>query len=286
MKEGDAEARVSSIYYEPQQAKNSCFLHATNMYFQKKYLDEKFMPTYSELLQSFSEKITKLKDDGAGISFYGNQFASKREFCENSSEVTENEDLFGYYEIYKSMQVEDFLQSLRESNFIELSPPWAQFLLEFSLNFQSLPKGNKVVLQYTPHRFLHRHVRDASETDQEKSRKMFENVVQEHRAKKVYLCRVELGKSHAFAAIRNPQEEGSQNGSANSQNGATNSQNGATNSQNAEWVLLDSLVGATVMVPDTEVMFTDPQYGARASVLILPDAKRGIVTIGEKIFEE
>lgn len=38
-------------YHETQAEENTCFRHATNMYFQKKYLDENFEATYSRLMK-------------------------------------------------------------------------------------------------------------------------------------------------------------------------------------------------------------------------------------------
>lgn len=65
---------------------------------------------------------------------------------------------------------------------------------------------------------------------------------------KIFLCHVEYSKAHAFAAMRNP--------------------NG-TKEKN-EWILLDSLVGAGMVVPSTEKLFWEYQYPIALFLLSLP----------------
>lgn len=52
--------KVAGIYYEPQKSKNSCFSHATNMYFQQEYLSSAFIAEYAKLLVQNSKKVLHL----------------------------------------------------------------------------------------------------------------------------------------------------------------------------------------------------------------------------------
>lgn len=149
--------------------------------------------------------------------------------------------------------MESFLRELAESGFKELSPHQVMFLLEFSLKFEN----DKVTLVYTPHRFLHRYCRSTSVEDQKSSKEYFVNTTKLHESSKMYLCHCENGKSHAFAAMKKNESE------------------------KGEWILLDSLVGAGLVVPGLKEMFDDYHMGARASVLVIPDGKRVVIPIGE-----
>jgi len=59
------------LYFEPQQLYNSCFIHATNMYFQKTYLDADFETIYTNIIRLAENVIEKYKN--AKASFYGTE---------------------------------------------------------------------------------------------------------------------------------------------------------------------------------------------------------------------
>eukprot|EP00026_Physarum_polycephalum_P001798 Phypoly_transcript_01801.p1 GENE.Phypoly_transcript_01801~~Phypoly_transcript_01801.p1 ORF type:complete len:997 (+),score=191.68 Phypoly_transcript_01801:138-3128(+) len=189
-----------SFYYEPQTEPDTCFQHAINMYFQKNYIDESFLALYTELVKSSAIMVTKLKNSGAKSTCYGTKTVYEKFLTESNSEPMYDADLFGYFEVYRSLQVEDFLDNLAKSKIKELSPIETLFLLEFSLSIlPSAGGGLKALLYYTPHLFLHRYARNTSGRDQTLSQQRFCDAASV--VPKMFLCHTENGRSHAFAAL-------------------------------------------------------------------------------------
>jgi len=183
------------------------------------------------------------------MSIYGDQ-PIPLNLEENNSHPEKNEDLNGYWEIYRSLTCESIIEAITNNDIKELSPPQVLFMLEFHL----AAKDNSICLTYTPHRFYHRYARNPNEADKTYSSQRFAEILSEpqHKnAKPIYLCHIEAGKAHAFAAYR---------------------------IDSTGWALLDSLIKTPKYVAQEELFTLHPNAG-RASVLCLQDFSRNTQTL-------
>lgn len=74
-------------------------------------------------------------------------------------------------------------------------------------------------------------------------------------AANIYLCHVEPGKAHAFAAVKQ-------------------------NSKKDEWFLLDSLMDNPLPVVSSSELFTREELAGRASVVCVRDFSREVIVVG------
>ena len=129
-------------FHEHQESEDSCFRHATNMYFQRKYLDQDFLNQYSQFIKvlpktqfpkhfnlwsvppkAAHKDIDELKLAGCKKAFYGDQeVPAASQLQENRSDPAVNEDLNGYYEIYRDTPALEFLDTFAKSEFKDLTP--------------------------------------------------------------------------------------------------------------------------------------------------------------------
>jgi hypothetical protein len=159
-----------SMYFARQKESNTCFIHALNNYFQKKYIDDEFF----HLVPSFQPMDAKK-------SFFGSI---------EPYESNEN-DLHGYYVLYELMQ-EEFNQVILDSKCTELSPGEALYILQ-----NQIQDGK---IQRVPRRIFHRFARRDNEL--ETIQDFHDHVVRNPKIERIFFCHIELNKSHAFAAIK------------------------------------------------------------------------------------
>lgn len=185
-----------TVHYESQEEKtDTCFQHALNAYFQKTYLSDSFRNTYFRLLADHASQIESLIAENCKQSFFGSNDDP------NIIDLLENdEDLQGYQELYSFINVASMIEDLQSNEIKQLSPFDALFLLEFKYLQETES------LEYNPHRLYHRYARSQ---DTEYINKITNYWVDElnntnQQAKSIYFARIENNKSHAFAAIRNP----------------------------------------------------------------------------------
>ncbi len=88
-----------------------------------------------------------------------------------------------------------FVKAVLETGCSELSPPQVLFILEFQIHVTE----NQFNLVYVPHRFFHRYSRNPEAEDRSASERRF---IREIGNGSVYFNHIEVGKSHAFAAIK------------------------------------------------------------------------------------
>jgi hypothetical protein len=144
------------------------------------------------------------------------------------------------------MKAMDALEAIASNKCRELSPPQLLFLLEFQME-ETTEGGRRMLhLKYCPHRFYHRYARSPNEEDQKFSKDFFLKAIHDSQADRVYLCHLEVGKAHAFAAMR----------------------------FDKQWFLLDSLSNQTVPLDNEATLIHDYQIGGRASVLAVADNSR------------
>jgi len=237
------------LYIEKQIDSNSCFLHAINAYFQKKYIDniQNFLNEYSTLLIKHQDLIHKILNKNCNYSFYGNNPVPQKTE-DDISDPSKNEDLKGHWEVYKGITCESFIAAIRENQLRELSPAQVLFMLEFQFT-QNSPDNSSLTLTYTPHRFYHRYARSPIQNDRTVSSARFTELltVPEHKnAKPIFLCHNQTGLAHAFAAYRVDE---------------------------SSWALLDSLIGCTKSVKSEE-LWTKYENAERASVMCIQDFSR------------
>jgi len=233
--------QLNSLYYESQKSEDTCFRHATNMYFQYEYINSNFLKNYSTLIKKATEEVKKRRKQNADVTFYGKLNVPKIGLSDTSSDPNFDEDLHGYWEIYQQTSEDNFLEAITELK--ELSPAQVLFLLEFQL----VEQDNVIQLKYCPHRFYHRYSRNSLKEDQDFSKDTFKKVLQDSKGP-VYFNHIESGRAHAFGAMRTP-------GSSN-------------------WCLLDSLAENVIFVKNEELLVYQNNFGGRASVMIIPDNSR------------
>lgn len=261
--EGWSVKEDDGIYYESQERKtDTCFQHALNHYFQRKYVTApQFMEMYCTALLGNAEKIQAIKkmQGNSRVSFYGQNAVPKAtDLVEGSSAMEQNEDLMGYWELYEQSSVEIVVETLRQNEFKKLSPFDALFLLEFQMDTDAehFPSNR---LLYVPHRLYHRYSRSKDVEDQTQSKQMFvEALRRDKKVDRVYLSQIESGKSHAFCAMKDVKSE--------------------------KWILLDSLLKRYGFMQNEQQMIDEKVFCGRASVLILRDYGRKSIALDD--FEE
>jgi hypothetical protein len=237
------------IYMERQKDDNSCFIHAMNAYFQGKYINDdipNFLNEYTTLIKKHQNLIHQIKQQNGDFSFYGNMPVPQNNLEDENSDPVRNEDLNGYWMIYKSLTCESLIDAITKNNVRELSSPQVLFLLEFHLK-QNPDKS--LSLHYTPHRFYHRYARSPKPNDKTVSSQRFTELLtapQHKDAKPIFLCHNEAGRAHAFAAYR---------------------------FEDSGWALLDSLIGTAKYVPSGD-LWTQYENAERASVMLIQDFSR------------
>mmetsp|Transcript_30211 Transcript_30211/g.33764 ORF Transcript_30211/g.33764 Transcript_30211/m.33764 type:complete len:283 (+) Transcript_30211:41-889(+) len=241
---------VPDFYYEPQAKSDTCFIHATNMYFQREYVTKENVITYDKLVSKYAKEITEIIKANSKSAFYGDIDVPLEKDTSEVSVPSKNTDLKGYYDIYNITDPKEFSSSLTKK-FKELSPQQVMFLLEFQYHVNK--DTGSTELHYVPHRFYHRYARGQ---DQETSRKTFVDIAKKVATKQVYFNHIESGKAHAFAAAHVAEEN------------------------NDYWVLLDSLWKRKVLQPDTEKFFSTKDHAGRASVMMIEDDSRKPSIIG------
>jgi hypothetical protein len=93
----------SKLYFERQEG-NNCFIHATNHYFQQKYLTNSFIDTYLKKIYQNETQIKKFKDESINSTFYPSLSVPKQnELIEDNSDPKFNDDLFNYYQVNSFM---------------------------------------------------------------------------------------------------------------------------------------------------------------------------------------
>jgi len=239
----------SGLHYEPQAEKDTCFIHATNMYFQRAYINSQFFNLYNKLVNDASKTIETILHNNAEASFYGSKPAPSdpKLLKDTSSNAELNDDLYGYFEIYSKTVPQQLLEALSNNKCKELSPSQCLFLLEFQLE-EKEENGKKVVsLYYAPHRFYHRYARNSDGNDQNYSKEQFLTVCEGVNVDvPIYLAHIEIGKAHAFGARK----------------------------MKDSWILLDSLHKHVIPIKDQKKLFAEHDYAGRASVLMTADTNR------------
>ena len=87
------------LHFEKQEG-NNCFIHATNHYFQQKYLTESFIDTYLKKIYQNENEIKRLKDQSANSTFYpSNPLPSQNLLTDDDSDPKYDDDLFNYYQV-------------------------------------------------------------------------------------------------------------------------------------------------------------------------------------------
>jgi len=177
--------------------------NALNMYCQTEYVRDRFVKQYNALLQKHADEISALQQSNTVLACYGyvplESIPTKpTDFIPECNDIFHNEDLHGYYELYKYTSPLQMAENLMSNNIRELSPFEALFLLEFQMKGrevkarrESLRDLNNITqeyhLEYIPHRFYHRYahssgdisdnpssnqeMKDSSEKEKEKERK-------------------------------------------------------------------------------------------------------------------
>lgn len=85
------------FYHEAQSSPDTCFVHATNMYFQRSYINSAFIPQYRELVSTAVGKIQELVSAGALNTFYGEFPAPNNASTEDDVSLPEKDsDLSGW----------------------------------------------------------------------------------------------------------------------------------------------------------------------------------------------
>ena len=151
----------------------------------------------------------------AKSSFYGDNDVPTGNFKE-VNDPKYNDDLHGYYEIYKSSSPMEmakvfftvtlplinlfFKKAIININFVELNPPQVLFLLQFQMKKSG--NSDNYVLEYVPHRFYHQYARSTSKEEKEFSKKMFIEAISNEGVDRIFLNHIEVGKAHAFCARR------------------------------------------------------------------------------------
>jgi hypothetical protein len=237
------------IYMERQKDDNSCFIHAMNAYFQRKYIDDNvlnFLSEYATLIKKHENSIHQIKQQNCDYSYYGNNPVPQNNLEDENSDPVRNEDLHGYWQIYKSLTCESLIEALTKNNVRELSSPQVLFLLEFHLVQHD---DKSLSLMYTPHRFYHRYARSPKDNDKTNSSQRFTELLdnpQHKTSKPIFLCHNEAGRAHAFAARR---------------------------LEDSAWALLDSLIGTPKFVESSD-LWTKYDNAERASVMLIQDLSR------------
>ena len=134
------------------------------------------------------------------------------------------------------------MESVEETGVKEMSPSEGLFLLQFQGQLSCDGKEIEKV-EYVPHKIVHRYPRTESEEDQRMSKERFLRELSE--SEKAFFCHIEKGRSHAFAAMRDPDNS-------------------------KQWLLLDSLRNGFVQVQE-QSMFERHNFAGRASVMIVRD---------------
>eukprot|EP01080_Neovahlkampfia_damariscottae_P001573 gene1573-12698_t len=164
---------IEEIYFETQEEKSSsCFIRAMNNYFQKKYINDEMFQKLKGNMKDF-----EIQNEKISFSFFGD---------DKPFESTES-DTYDYFEIHSFTTKDMFLENIFKTKCEQLSPNDALFLLEHQLN------GNKIV--YKQHRFFHRY---AKEND---PKRFIEILKKNSKINKIYFCRIEKDKSHAFCSV-------------------------------------------------------------------------------------
>jgi len=248
---------VGQLRHETQsKGQDTCFIHATNMYFQREYSNSTMLAKYAALVSKAANEIDALKSANCATSFYGEEKppAPGAVFKSEHSQPLANEDLNGYYELYASTPASSFLQDITDSNLKELSPPHCLFLLEF----QMFPANQgEEQLHYVPHRFYHRYARSKVEGDIAASKEAFIHALNgAHKdTQRAFFAHIESGKSHAFAAVKTRLED------------------------EDYWVLMDSLLNTPRLARSADQLIQKHCYAGRASVMVVPDTSRETVRL-------
>eukprot|EP01098_Paradermamoeba_levis_P008832 TRINITY_DN3642_c0_g1_i1.p1 TRINITY_DN3642_c0_g1~~TRINITY_DN3642_c0_g1_i1.p1 ORF type:complete len:270 (-),score=106.28 TRINITY_DN3642_c0_g1_i1:178-963(-) len=253
------------MFFEGQAKTNSCFIHATNNFFQREYINPSFLPEYSKLVLKFSDQIDQLKQTEAPNAFYGGvDFvpSDPSKLVEDKSAPEEDEDLYSYFEIYRCNSAKDFLEDISANEVTELNPTQCLFLLQYRM--EETASGPE--LKFVPMRFHHRYARSSSEEDKTSSKKRWLDLIsssgekESKGVKEIFLNRIEVGKAHAYSAVKREKVEKEGEGEADKE-------------RKEVWYLCDSLRQGAVELEKEEEMWRE-EYGGKASVLILPDLSR------------
>jgi len=237
---------IENIHFETQLSNDTCFRHAINHYFQKNYV-EIIRKYYRTIVITYQTTIQNIKYNSSLESFYGNGKEPEESKLEEKSTPEINEDLYSYYQIYLATSALDLLEQLEECDYKQLSPSQVLFLLEFQLQEITEEENNYVILKYIPHRFYHRYARSKIEKDNLDSIERFIDITNNlnYLINSLFLCHIQPGKAHAFAAIRS----------------------------NNQWILLDSLLSSPYYT-DNKNLFEKTELAGRASVLIIKNENK------------
>jgi hypothetical protein len=107
-----APSRAENLYFEHQEeGTDTCFIHATNMYLQVEYLAvPRFPYFFSKIAAKINDEIQNIIKKNAAFSFYEKGAVTLNKVHDDSSDPMWNEDLKGYYEIYRDLDCVDFSQ--------------------------------------------------------------------------------------------------------------------------------------------------------------------------------
>ncbi len=104
----NAPTKPENLRFEHQErGTDTCFIHATNMYFQSQYTEET-PRLYSLLAPSLNSAVQDIIKKEAANSFYEGGNVSTVENKVEYSDPKLSFDLFGYYEIYKNLDLVEF----------------------------------------------------------------------------------------------------------------------------------------------------------------------------------
>eukprot|EP01105_Mastigella_eilhardi_P024930 TRINITY_DN6624_c0_g1_i1.p2 TRINITY_DN6624_c0_g1~~TRINITY_DN6624_c0_g1_i1.p2 ORF type:complete len:241 (+),score=70.87 TRINITY_DN6624_c0_g1_i1:1-723(+) len=238
-----------ALYHERQAAPYTCFAHATNMYFQREYVTQPaFLEKYRERLLAAAQRVQACRGAAAcAAAFYGLEAPPTGDTAgdDDVSDPARDPDLLGYFEIYSALEPATFVDDIATTQLKELSPVQVLFLLEFQLRDDRLC--------YVPHRFFHRYARSAVPGDTTASARRFAAVLEALPANiSAYLCRVQAGRAHAFAA---------------------------RHLGGGRFALLDSLCDSPVTVASADELMQRDEFAGRASCLLVPDSSRSVVSL-------
>jgi len=226
---------------------DTCFIHATNMYFQRKYIDDQFLKKYVNFVKTYQVDADQIKYKEAKRSFYGDQIPPSNGKTEEISDPAIDDDLLGYFELYSTMNSKNMADSILDAKCKELSAFQILFILEFQI--QEIEGEEHLV--YVPHRFFHRYSRSKDQADQLMGKKLF--LDQTEKADQIYLGRIENKKSHATCMLK----------------------------INENWILMDSLKGNPLPMPQKDEIFNDIKLCSSASILMTRDFSRDAVLLSK-----
>ncbi|KAH3762916.1 hypothetical protein Pelo_5217 [Pelomyxa schiedti] len=279
---------MTALHHEYQLVRNTCFVHATNMYFQDPTYATRLVKGaktnctgpaeaepregaadggggtivgYVSMLRRCASRIEEIIREESARSFYAHCGTNgappeDKDTVEEDSRPTKDSDLLGYYQVYSYTCVEEVIRALCSDGLVELTPPEALFFLEFQLS------ANGKNLVYVPHSFYHRHARSALPGDYKCSAALFSAALtSEYHSPPdgatggvpLFLCRVEPNHSHAFTALNMGPQRGV--------------------------ILLDSLCCGPVEIPTVHEFVSKKEYAARASCMIIPDRSRPSIVL-------